>query len=133
MSATSNSDVDNRHAAWFKKTISSIKEVGTSLKQQTHERNSSITSVDKYWCGIWWRHLFILIVYLLHYNIIRGQVTKHSFKNIGATKRLTEIFGAVFVVKAAVQNVYQWILRCVIVLPGIFPFESVDGFQLYLL
>uniref|UniRef100_A0A915C0Q2 Rab GTPase-activating protein 1 n=4 Tax=Parascaris univalens TaxID=6257 RepID=A0A915C0Q2_PARUN len=48
MSATSNSDVDNRHAAWFKKTISSIKEVGTSLKQQTHERNSSVTFVDKY-------------------------------------------------------------------------------------
>ncbi|KHN82612.1 Rab GTPase-activating protein 1 [Toxocara canis] len=48
MNSTSNNDGDNKHAAWFKKTISSIKEVGTSLKQQSHERNSSVTSVERY-------------------------------------------------------------------------------------
>ncbi|VDK51014.1 unnamed protein product [Anisakis simplex] len=46
-STTANSDTENKHAAWFKKTISSIKEVGTSLKQ-THERNSSVSSSERF-------------------------------------------------------------------------------------
>lgn len=48
MNTSVSNDNDSKHAAWFKKTISSIKEVGTSLKQQGHERNLSISSVDKY-------------------------------------------------------------------------------------
>uniref|UniRef100_A0A1I8EPU5 Rab-GAP TBC domain-containing protein n=2 Tax=Wuchereria bancrofti TaxID=6293 RepID=A0A1I8EPU5_WUCBA len=38
----------SRHAAWLKKTISSIRDVGTSLKQPTHERSNISVSVDKY-------------------------------------------------------------------------------------
>lgn len=48
MSASVNSDNDSKHAAWLKKTISSIRDVGTSLKQQGHERSSSNVSVEKY-------------------------------------------------------------------------------------
>jgi hypothetical protein len=49
MSTSVNTDVDGR-PAWLKKTISSIREVGTSLKQQGHERsnsNVSHTSIDR--------------------------------------------------------------------------------------
>ncbi|EJW75231.1 hypothetical protein WUBG_13859 [Wuchereria bancrofti] len=49
MNASISGDNDSsRHAAWLKKTISSIRDVGTSLKQPTHERSNSSVSVDKY-------------------------------------------------------------------------------------
>ncbi|KAK6111866.1 Rab-GTPase-TBC domain family protein [Brugia pahangi] len=49
MNASITGDNDSsRHAAWLKKTISSIRDVGTSLKQPTHECSNSSVSVDKY-------------------------------------------------------------------------------------
>lgn len=48
MNASVTGDSDSKHAAWLKKTISSIRDVGTSLKQPTHERSNSTLSVDKY-------------------------------------------------------------------------------------
>lgn len=51
MNASVNNDSDSKHSAWLKKTISSIRDVGTSLKQQGHERsnsNVSSCSLDRY-------------------------------------------------------------------------------------
>uniref|UniRef100_A0A158R5T0 PID domain-containing protein n=1 Tax=Syphacia muris TaxID=451379 RepID=A0A158R5T0_9BILA len=47
MTAASN-DHDSKSTAWLRKTLTSIKEVGTSLKQQTHERNLSYSSLEKF-------------------------------------------------------------------------------------
>ncbi|KAM3728875.1 Rab GTPase-activating protein [Dirofilaria immitis] len=48
MNSSVSGDTDSKHAAWLKKTISSIRDVGTSLKQPIHERSNSSVSVDKY-------------------------------------------------------------------------------------
>ncbi|VDM97084.1 unnamed protein product [Thelazia callipaeda] len=47
MSSSVSSDNDGKHAAWLRKTISSIRDVGTSLKQPSHERSNSSLSVER--------------------------------------------------------------------------------------